>query len=147
MELTIEHLAAYLPYGLKVKTDSLGIFKVNGSRKIPSGKISILTNDTHIGFLQEIQLVLRPLSDLSKEIEHNGQKFVPIEILKEIFNCNIEDFDIDEKLNLNVFNRFEYFNIAFTDILEMIEKLHSWLFDTQGLIEAGLAVNYNEINK
>lgn len=145
MELTIEHLAAYLPYGLSVCFIDKGVIYRKDKLK------SLVINDKNvcanlINNINGIKPILRSLSDLTKEIEHNGEKFVPIERLKEIFNCNIEDFDIDEKLNLNIFNRFEYFNIGFTDILEMIEKLYSWHFDVFGLIEFGLAIDINQLN-
>lgn len=133
MKLTIEHLAAYLTYGLKVKTDSLGIFKVNGYRTIPSGKISILTNDTHVGFLQEIQLVLRPLSELTKE---------HVKEIYELDSVNIELIDICEwgeeichMVKNNQPLQLRQFNILF--------KYH---YDVFGLIESGLAIDINELN-
>jgi hypothetical protein len=63
-----EFLAMSLPYGLKV---------VNGNNY---NKICDFTAWSEVGmWLLEKQMpILRPLSDLTKEIEHKGERFVPI---------------------------------------------------------------------
>jgi hypothetical protein len=67
-QLTLEHLAPYLPYGLKI---------LNGWGDIKKLNYSYL-DDENNGFINHVKPILRPLSDLTEEIEHNGVKFVPI---------------------------------------------------------------------
>ena len=72
MNLELKHLASYLEHGLKVKNH------VNNITELTVG---------NLGHYLELQVkpILRPLSDLTKGIEHNGEKFVPlISIVEEI---------------------------------------------------------------
>ena len=66
MKLELKHLAGYLPYGLKYKDIPKGF---DGIREL-----DIKTFDW---CLENGKPILRPLSDLTKEIEVNGEKFVP----------------------------------------------------------------------
>jgi hypothetical protein len=73
-----EFLAMSLPYGLKIK-DSFSTPNLTG----------IMDNEYHFGSylsidgVEEIKPILHPLSDLTKPIEHKGEKFVPMyELLK-----------------------------------------------------------------
>lgn len=144
MKLTIEHLAAYLPYGLKcldLKTEpDSNIFTLE------SASIHRVVSDSEgnfdIGF-EEIKPILRSLSDLTKEIEHNREKFVPIERLLKERECDAE-YEFIEAIEDDWASAESKFEFAPYSI---IKKLHSWHFDTKGLIEAGLAINYNELNK
>lgn len=78
-KLEPKHLAPYLPYGLKMKADEgTMIYEAKGINI--SEQFWILIKDRN-GFdcqISNIKPILRPLSDLTKEIEHNGEKFVPI---------------------------------------------------------------------
>lgn len=83
MNLELNHLAPYLPYGLTYQT-YLPIMGENG-KKIPT--INVLHPDdveplldTGKLFDAEATIILYPLSYLEKEIEHNGEKFVPSEL-------------------------------------------------------------------
>lgn len=75
MELELKHLAPYLPYGLKVLYHG-------EQRKMNAGNGS----STHwIGITATLQRqggnckpILRPLSDLTKEIEISGERIVPL---------------------------------------------------------------------
>lgn len=68
--------------------------------------------------------ILRPMSDLTKEITHRGEKFVPILALDKL-NC---------------------FPISDTDkALRYYDKLNEWMFDYRGLISAGLAIDVNTL--
>lgn len=78
MELELKHLAPYLPYGLRVKTED-GMFKVIGW----VDDIGICLDTMYYGAnaISTYKPILRPLSDLTKEIEHIGERFVPIKEL------------------------------------------------------------------
>jgi hypothetical protein len=119
--LELKHLAPYLPYGLK------GNYEV--SEVVPSAKFELrkkeLRTDNIDFFLSYAKPILRPLSDLTKEIEVNGKKFIPIEEL---------DMDISFTSDL-------LFLVTYGDV----EKLLEWHFDVFELIQKGLAVDINTI--
>ena len=84
---------------------------------------------------RNIKPILRPLSDLTKEIEHNGEKFVPI-----VYLCNSELYgysDLRYMINSNNFNSIE--SLSF----KSFNKIMEWHFDVFGLIEKGLAIDIN----
>ena len=86
--LTIKELAPYLPYRLKIvrSKDSKGDRKVmntgqgGGKHWIGIGAV-IKWQDV----VSRPMPLMRPLSDLTKEITHNGETFVPIEKIKNPF--------------------------------------------------------------
>jgi len=94
MKLELKYLANYLPYGLKVKSKSA----VWDLRTLTLSMVGSLerTNKRHIyheSWLIEdtnFKPILRPLSDLTKEIEHNGEKFVPLVELFKISKGNYQ---------------------------------------------------------
>jgi pterin-4a-carbinolamine dehydratase len=140
-ELTIEHLAAYLPY--------------NTTFKYGKSNVCILTSDVIArrekhDTIKGISLILRPLSDLTRPITHNGETFVPVEW-----------FEIgDSEGNTR---EYGFGNIKLMRILQsvaeqeihhdtmhlpygVVVQLHSWHFDTFGLIESNLAIDINTLN-
>jgi hypothetical protein len=115
-----------------------------------------LNNELHITYdggstgksLKEIKFLLRPLSDLTKEIDVNGEKFVPKLELNELCRnlpfyrvTDFRLFGIDEVLSDF---RSEY---DLMDIYNVIQKLLEWHFDIYGLIPSGLAIDINTLNK
>lgn len=133
MKLKIEHLAPYLPYGLKVKwgadiADLIGLIRdavvLNGEFWMSSQKTSI----------ENIKPILRPLSDLTKEIEVNGEKFFPIKQLDAYHNFSMMHYsDIVKDPT-----RYPY------TIVQRLLELH---FDVFGLIPNNLAIDLNSLNK
>jgi hypothetical protein len=90
MKLQIKHIIPYLPYGLKFLYHG-NIYKMRWINSI--GDIDYNSQNDFIDpfppniFNKEldlVKLIFRPLSDLTKEIEVNGEKFVPIERLFEL---------------------------------------------------------------
>lgn len=67
MKLELKHLAAYLPYELKMYYETL--LGVKRHWILRCGTISE-------AIVYQNKPILRPLSDLTKEIEVNGEKFV-----------------------------------------------------------------------
>lgn len=156
MKLTIEHLAPYLPYNVNV-------FAIRDGK--PSERYylnaaymeAILTiPDRHI-------IALRPLSDLIKEIEHNGERFIPIIRLLEIAHDRwIEDnkgtrYEETEYSGEGWYAKAWFKYSAAKDIsihkgfmwnepLWKIQRLYQWHFDINGLIEKGLAVDINDLH-
>jgi hypothetical protein len=88
MKLEIKHLAPYLPYKI------CGVCEGEHAIELVLGVyeneiITDIDGTTYDNF----KPILRPLSDLTKEIEHNGEKFVPIEWL---FNNLVDESDVVE---------------------------------------------------
>ena len=147
--LTLEHLSAYLPYGVElafiVRDEVRYIDKITGISDIGDYddiKIKLGYNDSeHIWMFKPI---LRPLSDLTKEIEHNGEKIVPIDYINGEFSLEIPD-----KIELQnwVKNRSIHFVLAewvgIEDLYKLFKLLFKWHFDVFGLIDKGLAIDIN----
>lgn len=97
----------------------------------------VLVKDFSINYY----IIKHPLSDLTKEIEHNGEKFVPIEKLE----C--EGVDLGTGIlgiQIDKFTGYDF--IWLIDIqTEIIEKLYEWHFDLHSLIEKGLAIDINTL--
>jgi len=122
-KLTLEHLSAYLPYGLKIR-NILG-----------KGSTWTLTQFNIEQFSDDDKLILRPLSDLTKEIEHNGWSFTFSEVylsnskIAKILGVEHSTFD-------NFLNDIDYLSI------QLLLKYH---FDIFRLIDKGLAVDINTL--
>lgn len=87
-----------------------------------------------------IKPILRPLSDIVNEIEHKGEKFVPLHKLLELSNFDLSKMDNDEILSYkNQFSDLYFLN--YTDAQQLFE----WHFDIFNLIESNLAIDINTI--
>lgn len=94
-------------------------------------------------YASEVKPILRPLSDLTKEIEVNGKKKIPCNL---IFPCDSLDNDFGifsyqyaetlQKQKINFFLDYNQWSLLF-----------KWHFDVFGLIENNLAININTLNK
>lgn len=132
-KLELKNIAPYLPYNIRLKfvskhnIDKLSKEDIVYLNQINEGFICVNGYKTNN---KSYLPILRPL-DLTKEIEHNGEKFVPLyELIKEdkAFTLDfIECYGIEE-LKLSVY-----------------EKLLEWHFDIFGLIEKGLAIDINTL--
>lgn len=133
-------IASYLPYGVNVellnyKKDYVGhrYSKVTAlSQWSKCGKLwSIETDKGAKSSLADCKLVLRPMSDLSKEIDIDGKKIVPLYALmnedKGFCKDDIEVYGY-ESLKVSVY-----------------ELLLKWHFDIFDLISRGHAVNINDV--
>ena len=158
MKLELKHLADYLPYGVKVT--NIHILNIGNG----IGSLSHLLTTKN----DQYKLILRPLSDLTKEIKVNEETFIPMVYLFMNF-CKVHpdkySLDIGKTIILmdvqHEFNEwyfvyhikeklFEFSNkreTAYRNLnqYEMFELLKSWHFDIFGLIDAGLAVDINSV--
>lgn len=137
--LELKHLAPYLPYGLKmiyVHTNKIGqisnIYTLGSGYNNDDIKISIdYSEGEHIWMYKPI---LRPLSDLTKEIEIDGEKIV--------ISNEYGYYRFDEMSTL------KGGSVILSSIMlkeyEIILKYH---FDIFGLIEKGFAIDINTLNK
>lgn len=131
MKLEKKHLAPYFPFNLCVK-------KRFG--RYSETKIEILDADDlkTFEFFKIFKPILRPISDLTKEIEYNREKFIPIEML---IKYSTNDF-VGEWLY-----QFKQGRLFFNEEIpfKIIQKLLEWHFDVFGLIDAGLAIDINTL--
>ena len=164
-QITLRELACYLPYEIKAYGSTMLIPKIHGATneiiffQWPNGRGTISYADFH----KDWRLLLRPLSDLTKEIEHNGERFVPLQKLTEIFGGREIKFDGGAFYN-TVHRGFEFkdkrgewgrvvgttFKEKQFDEVPMhfsqydaFQKLLEWHFDLHNLLERGLAIDLN----
>ena len=141
MKLELKHLAGYLPYNLKVlsgfgeysEIDSLYFSKDNHKR--PS--LNLMVSHFPKGFrgenFKDIKPILRPLSDLNKEIEETGNTY---------FDLLYYEFDRNGQ------NGFDFMYLEHKPLeypFYIVQKLLEWHFDVFGLIENGLAISINDV--
>jgi len=128
MKLELKHLAPYLPYKVLV-----------GDGRTPFELTE--HNFTNV-FPYVTKIYLRPLSDLVKEVEHNGERFVPIDWLNDNKSLKL-GICVNTQGEWNIFNG-KTSNIRFLEYC-VIEKLFEWNFDVFNLIEEGLAIDINTL--
>lgn len=148
MKLELKHIACYLPFDLQYKGEYGG---VSTMRKLeycrPYNKETDSFTD-EIGvdgyFIQYIKPLLYPISCLTEEIEHNGERFVPIERVKDDMGNKWADvcedwvsFLLDDIANAD--------NIIQKCPHDMWEHFVSYHIDVFALIPAGLAVDKREV--
>ena len=138
MKLELKHLAPYLPYELPLKITVIDHFWLDDSvnRLDVGNTITLSPKWLHLwedskayvsGTKFDFKPILRPLSDLTKEIEHNGEKFIPInELLGE------KRISTPEMLIKSIKKGYLTWR--------KVQLLLEWHFDVFGLIEAGLAI-------
>ena len=109
------------------------------------------------------KLVLRPLSDLTKEIEHKGEAFVPIvELAKIAFTNSRYSFKLSDGVDKFVWiddgdwNNFQFYfdgvNFHYDGYgrfipnqLHLFQKLIEWHFDLAYLVSKGEAIDVNTL--
>jgi len=153
MKLELKHLAPYLPYGLNCYCSGLVIDEYSDNPqliKVEIVALNIKNVEIHeIGrtvteeyCYKDVFPILRPLSDLIKMIEINGERFVPIDWLNDNKSLKLE-ICVNTQGELVIFNG-KTSNIRFLEYC-VIEKLFEWHFDVFNLIEEGLAIDINTL--
>lgn len=134
-KLTLEHLAPYLPYGIKYQ------YEVFGTKHI-SNPLDIADRDTWqtLKDLNRIKLILRPMSDVKTIIEtEDGPKhFASLLDLSQD-----EDGDWCERVYAD--------QCESPSVMSVITSFNWWLFqyhfDVFGLIEKGLAISIHDVKE
>ena len=143
MKLELKHLAPYSPYKLNYFVDfedsDVAVYEMIGMFT-DSGEIYLDGYETNLDS-KNCKPILRPLSDLSKEIEVNGEKFKPSFVLSRDYK-NAQEF-----IHLIITEKEEDY---YKDILShmplcIAQKLFEYHFDVFGLIEKGLAIDINTL--
>lgn len=133
MKLEPKELIPYLPYELGLwdfyenrKTYFTG-FVGNHTEPINTGTRNYMS----VGrTFKEIKPILRPLSDLTKEIEHDGNLYL-----------GLDEFS-DREWSLYNESGKEIIQVLQYDCIIELIKIH---FDVFGLIEKGLAIDINTL--
>lgn len=158
--IKLEEICGYLPYKVSVmmlvENDSYEpIIEILQGLEYgyQSGEPLALIGEFGEVDLSIIKPILRPLSDLTKEIEYNGEKFVPIKVIEKEFLME----------GLLLFKETEYGWTGFTDGKDcnipiymcneimpecgygIIKKLYKWHFDIHRLIERNDAIDINTL--
>lgn len=145
-KLTIEHLAPYLPYGLKF---AKGENKYMEFQMYMANDNYIFSTNDYRYLYDEVKPILHPLSDLTKEIEHNGRRVILTrEINKRLYEIDKQDFGFRYLGLIKHTHAFE-FDGAKMGIKALpywvVNELISHHFDIYGLIDNGLAIDINTI--
>lgn len=140
--------SSYLPYGVKVVDDEYK--DIHTLFTVCSNNSIVVKNNEDKGvdvlIYGDFKLLLRPLSDLTKEIEHNGKQFVPLEVLNEkvqLFGNSYEIY-IDDNNDVRLLANYH----KGKDIIRGFDPkylLMEWHFDVFSLIDQNLAINLNEV--
>lgn len=151
MKLEIKHLAPYLPYGLKVKNENrtYKIITING---FYFSKSELILNSIELNggiSSKEIKPILRPLSDLTKEIKYGLSTYAFIDLF-EMGDCDGCIFEFEHgniktiKSISSIAQNSSYHDINYLPhaVVNMMVEYH---FDVFGLIDAGLAIDINTL--
>lgn len=150
-KLELRELAVYFPYGLKVmikdKVVELWMLCGSSAQTRPS-----IHGYTYCPF-NDLKPILRPLADLHKDIKLNGNVFNPYRDINKILNDGV----FEPHFNNIEFNEYGSLLIDFGDhdsgysinleTIPVINYLLSLHFDLFNLIESGLAIDINTLNK
>lgn len=158
--LELKDICGYLPYGLRIMRPPTNVPVV--------AELLYIRKDFTIlsaGHIDTYRAVLRPMSDLTKEITNKGEKFVPlVELAKMSINWVKLVWKVSDN-GLFVYDlcgcngdviKFYYrprcFYVSEPTITErandqsiLFDKLNEWMFDYRGLISAGLAIDVNTL--
>jgi hypothetical protein len=154
--IELKHLAAYLPYKLRLYVSihfrpSTDIFYLQ-SIDISDNEIRYMCQEEGSDLidvynecteLSNVKPVLRPLSDLTKEIEVSGAKTIMIYELGELIDEHNLGYD-DFYINYEKFSESGLINWLLQPyfIVERLLELH---FDIFGLIDVDLAIDINSL--
>lgn len=162
-KLELKHLA-YLPYEVKFTStmdDSDDVISNNKTWTLDGvnklfGSYCLLTKENSDAYdIKTCKLILKPLSDLFKEITHKGKTFIAFDELTEGETVSMSLNDYADDWDTKTFYSFERYvtewikgNNHHLDFLPFgfIQKLLEWHFDVFGLIEQGLAIDINTLN-
>lgn len=170
MNIKLKHIAPYFPYSLMVsvkrKNDTLfhigRVCEITNKSNhgdwvkvwfddvitVTSNNLHTSSSNSHTYFLGQdsIKPVLRPLSDLIKEIVHNDEKFVPLDELDILYDGKHSH---DDEWIRDTITRGHTWTDMDTDTLTVkaATLFLRWHFDIYGLIDKGLAVDMNFVQQ
>lgn len=149
MKIKLKHLLPYLEYDLQITYTQYGSLGTNYGETILESLSSECATFKHCSDyyfvscdddddLLEIKPHLRPLSDLTEEIEHNGEKFVPIDWLEEKYYTLSLHKECERLLEEDGYKWINHMSHL------LVIHLFEWHFDIFGLIP-DLAIDINTL--
>ena len=169
-----EFLAMSLPHDVKAIDKFECIWTIHAYKDALDG----LDDNEHLSYENFIteeghKLILRPLSDLTKEIEHKGEKFVPAMALSKIiadihnddldsgwvikndgriicktpWDLKIEIFHNAKEISFSVYDTWRHVEKRTTNQFTAFQKLIEWHFDIADLISKGEAIDVNALEE
>ena len=147
--LELKDICGYLPYGLRIMRSPTNV-------PVVAELLDIRKDFTILGagHIDTYRAVLRPMSDLTKEITHRGEKFVPLYKLTpafKYFQWSDDRFRLEitqDCIVIGVYSKSlgDWGGHARIDLTtSKLDKLDAWMFDYRGLISAGLAIDVNTL--
>jgi len=146
-ELDIKHWSAYYPYEVEVIVDD----EEEPCLVVAINIQSIFIDSGCDYAFSDAKMILHPLSDIHKEIEHKGKKFIPYEYISGYARDIIDEINKEivrykkskAKINIDI-------NILTRNHLQMMPNrdfilLLSYHFDMFNLIPDKLAININTL--
>lgn len=163
MELELKYYKHYLLTKAKVKAVNVGLGELSTMNLVGiKADRLILENDAGVILErrpEDCRLLLYPLSQLTQEIEHNGERFVPLEkialqgkegyrltkVVKILRGTGLLYYISSGVMGHDNETKFDRQTKSFRrhgQIVpyELNQKLYEWHFDVFGLIENGLAI-------
>lgn len=148
--LKLKELAPYLPFKLKViwcdgKIDTINplLSEKNNVENEVSLQLALFAFEKeHI----DLKPIFYPLDYLTKPITHNGEAFMPLDKLNELFGYREVELThyANAGIGWNISSPFSSTAITFDDMYLPIQMLFEWHFDVFNLIPRGLAVPITE---
>jgi hypothetical protein len=141
MKLELKHLAPYLPYGLKA-VNTYGLL-VN---VLPHHYINEYGD--YLGLAEGCKLVLRPLSDLTKEMYYKLSKTNDSDNFGFWYGRDNSNNKTEYIYHSGYVGRYYYLSDGYERLsYGMIQFLLKNHFDIFNLIHQGLAIDINTLNK
>ncbi len=156
-QLTIEQLKWYLGTGIKIEGTLTGnIYDLKSLSD--SGRCEIyhqLNDEKGWSDLPHLSPILNPLSMITEEIEHNGERFIPLGKLHYLYcltptgRRSKRQYEVITEIGYTgtvaanaqfIDGVMIYHDMNRTDF-RIVKKLISWHFDIFGLIDEGLAID------
>lgn len=159
-KLTIEHLAPYLPYSLRLRVPEIHD-KFECRLVISNNTVSMLGGlNISEAISHNAKPVLRPLSDLTKPIAVEGyndwKEFYPLKELtaneqdrKRIHHYGVRKILLGELADAYDKTGRVILPVWISNVglnrYEVVKMLYRWHFDVFGLHSKGLCIYYNEL--
>ena len=146
-QLTLNDLCCYLPFDLKFEAP---VLIWTGNPPEPShdeiGQVTMTTSNMEQLINHGTPIFRNLATDLTREITHNGETFVPFEKIKN----NHIDFFVDTDFEDYILDRVGeklWLIIPFLPygIIQILHSWHFWLGD-QSYFEKKIILDYNDVN-
>ena len=148
MKLELKRIAFYLPYGLDFlcfdveskEFEELPLLSINlRNEELEIGGMDIPIDELPYPNGLTIKPILRPLSDLTKEIEETEKTLLDKIVFESNRHCDAYEEWLEHYIDTNDESCIEQ---APFEIIQELFKLH---FDVFGLIQQGLAIDINTL--